>query len=398
MSIRSLGFLIFLSIFFLGTQFPGHAQGALEIQDEEAEVSFGDEIVFSARLHLPDQEGRTTLFIRPREGFRTTSAEVTPGISGRVQHSYELEGVLLPPFSSVEYWYQWEGVDGGTLVSPTFSFDYFDNRFTWRTLESPPIRLHWVEGDVQFAQEALDIARESLLSIQEDLPAETDATGPESWIDIYVYPSAEDLRTALTQGGESWLAGHADPQLGVILASIPPGLEQTTEMERQIPHELGHVLLYRRTGAEYSNLPTWLNEGIASHYEAYANPNYPILLENAYADGLLFPADSLCRAFPASASDTLLAYAQSASFVNYLFSEHGTSGINRLIDEYADGKSCDRGAEVALSKPLASLERDWRQAVFGEDAWRNLVPWVGLAAIVFLPMLLSVFFHRRPSG
>jgi Peptidase MA superfamily len=401
-------FSTWLSLIVLATAFliaassplPVFAQEDLGVEDVEIDYQFGDEIVFRARIELPDQEGKLMLFIRPKGGFQTSSATLDPNVFGRIVYTYDPGPALLPPFSTIEYWFQWESADGETLTSEVMSFVYEDNRFPWRTIEAAPFRLHWVVGDVQFAQQALDIAQESNVVIQEHLAMKTDiaAGGDQNdWIDIYVYNSAEDLRTALTQGGGAWLAGHADPHLGLVLVSIPSGPEQNLEMERQIPHEIAHVMLYRRAGQEYSELPVWLNEGFASLNELYPNPNYPYLLDSAFQDNQLISLESLCRSFPASASDLLLAYAESASFTTYLNGEYGRSGLNALIDEYADGKSCERGAEVALGKPLSVLERDWRQATFGENAWHALIPWLGLFAIIFFPMLISVFFTRRPS-
>ena len=79
-------------------------------------------------------------------------------------------------------------------------------------------------------------------------------------------------------GGSTWVAGHANPDLGVVLVSIAPGENQSMEMERQIPHELAHVLLYRLTGPAYANLPNWLTEGIASQVEGYPNADYTQVL------------------------------------------------------------------------------------------------------------------------
>ncbi|MDX1435574.1 MAG: peptidase MA family metallohydrolase [Anaerolineales bacterium] len=386
-----------LAAFVAGPMRGASAQAEMDVMGESVEVAFGDSLVFTARLILPDEEGAVMLFVQPREGFQTSSVELSPGITGRIRHELELGSTFFPPFSDVQYWYQWEGLSGETLVSPTFSFKYEDNRFNWRTIESAPIRLHWVEGDLAFARQALDVARESFNAIEEELPF-GDNGAARDWIDVYVYRTGADLQSALSLGGENWLAGHADPQLGVLLVSIPPGPEAALEMERQIPHEIAHVMLYRHVGPEYKDIPVWLNEGFASLSELYPNPNYPFLLNSAYEEELLFSMDDLCRTFPATASDTVLAYAQAASFTNFIHDEYGKSGVNALINEYADGKSCERGAEAAVGKTLSALERDWRQVAFGEDAWKGLIPWLGIFALIFVPLGITLFFIRKPPG
>ena len=74
-------------------------------------------------------------------------------------------------------------------------------------------------------------------------------------VEVFIYSSSDDLRGTLTLGGEDWIAGHADPALGVAAVVIAPGAEQGIDMEQRIPHELMHVMLYRRVGAGYEHLP-----------------------------------------------------------------------------------------------------------------------------------------------
>ena len=95
---------------------------------------------------------------------------------------------------------------------------------------------------------------------------------------IYVYNTANDLKGALP-GTQSWIAGQSAPDLGVILLSIPIGPEDQLELERQLPHELMHVLLYRLLGEKTANLPAWLVEGLASISEIYPNPEYAAALD-----------------------------------------------------------------------------------------------------------------------
>ena len=162
-------------------------------------------------------------------------------------------------------------------------------------------------------------------------------------MDIYAYASAKDMQEILQSIKKNWIGAHADPDLGVMVLSLPEGPEQRLEMERQIPHELMHILLYKMVGAGYVNLPAWLSEGLASVAELYPNPDYLVLLENAHNKGNLPSIISLCQSFPRDASGAFLAYAQSASFTRYLHQRFGSSGMERLVRQYADGLDCERG-------------------------------------------------------
>ena len=153
------------------------------------------------------------------------------------------------------------------------------------------------------------------------------------------------MQDALPNAEQNWIAGHADPDQGVILVALPPGAERHLEMERQIPHELMHIALNYTDAHAYSNLPAWFNEGLASLAELYPNPEYQALIESAYDSGELFPLASLCQTFPNESQDALLAYAQSASFTKFLYDQYGNPGFNRLIAAFASGMNCERGVE-----------------------------------------------------
>ena len=201
-------------------------------------------------------------------------------------------------------------------------------------------------------------------------------------VQAYVYASAAELQTALRLSGQTgpWIAGHADPDLGVVVVTIPPGPAQTYEVKRQIPHEVAHVMLYQWLGEDYYNLPQWLREGLPSMAELFPNPDYALLLENAYETESLLPMETLCESFPLEASNFLLAYAQSADFTWFLYENYGSSGLEALSRAYADGLGCDQGAQQALGNTLADLEREWRKQTFGENTLLavlpELLPWI----------------------
>jgi Peptidase MA superfamily len=236
----------------------------------------------------------------------------------------------------------------------------------------------------------LEVARTGLQRVQSLIAAE-----PAGQIDIYAYPSTSELQVTLTLAGLNWVAGHADPDLGVMVVALPDRPEKRLLMEQRIPHELMHILLYEAVGPTYTSLPTWVNEGLASIAELYPNPDYQILLEDAYEKDALLTISSLCQPFPRDAYSANLAYAEAASFTRYLQQQYGSSGLSALVQGYADGLDCDRGVEMSLGHSLLQLERDWRQAVFFENpnqaAMSSLMPWLTLLVLILLaPLGLAI--------
>jgi hypothetical protein len=246
------------------------------------------------------------------------------------------------------------------------------------------LRLYWYAGDVSFGQAALNAAQSGYQAIQNLIPV---TSGDP--IDIYVYASSSDVQDTLNLGGSAWVGGHANPDLGVVLVSIAPGESQSMEMQRQIPHELAHVLLYRLTGSAYANLPTWLTEGLASQVEGYPNADYTQVLTASTRNKTLLPITDLCGPFPVDASSAILAYAESDSFVSYIHKTYGTTDLHALIQAYTNGLSCDQGVDHALGLPLSQLDLQWRQSDLGEKvaglAFQNLLPY-----LVFLVLMLLI--------
>jgi Peptidase MA superfamily len=280
---------------------------------------------------------------------------------------------------------------GDSINSPRYAFDYEDNRFAWQRLEKGLFHIHWVAGDLVFGQEAENVAEKGLSSIQNLIPLAT----PVDPFEIYLYPHAKDLQDSLEIGGEPWVAGHASPDLGVVLVSIPIGPEQELNMEQQIPHELAHVMLYQKTGEKYASIPVWLSEGFASLAEVYPNADYSRALDVARQNQSLLPMDSLCQAFPRDASGAFLAYAQSASFTRFIQQNYGSSGLNRLIQSYMDGLGCSEGIMTALGVTLRSLDTQWEQEVLGINvqavAWQKLSPYLGLFGLLLVFTLIPGF-------
>ncbi len=391
---RTLLFLLALITFGFTT--PPQAQGGLDVSNIGVVYNFGSQITFSARLASSIPITQATISFRDVNAQNTRVEPLTLASDGTTTYQYDASQNLIPPFATILFSFQATLASGNTVSSPTYNFRYDDNRFAWQTLTDGPISVHWVQGDDVFGHAALDAARGGLQFVNQIMPVTLNSP-----IDVYVYANASDLQSALQLGGRSWVAGHADPTLGIVMVSVPPGDTQTIELQRQIPHELAHVMLYRNLGAGYNLLPIWLNEGVASIAELYANPDYATALKTASQDNKLIPFSDLCASFPADSGRAFLAYAQSESFVRYLRDTYGNTGLVALTKAYADGLDCNLGTARAVGVPLNVLEARWRASVSGESvtsiAASNLLPYIiflGLTLIVPIWGALGIIRER----
>ena len=397
MPYRILKVILLIGI-LLGAALPALANGEILTEPTKVEYTMGGAVNFETRVITENPIQEVWVFVHPQGDINTIAGLASQHPSNVVTYKLELSEHPIRAYSTIEFWYRITLEDGTEITTDPETFIYFDNRFEWQTLAGSPFEIFWYEGDLTFGQEILNTAQEGMSRFQNYLPVPKPAD-----IQAYVYASATELQTALRLSGESglWIAGHADPDLGVVVVTIPPGPAQTYEIKRQIPHEITHVMLYQWLGEDYYNLPQWLREGLPSMAELFPNPDYALLLENAHDTESLLPMDTLCESFPLGASNFLLAYAQSADFTWFLYENYGSTRLEALSRAYADGLNCEQGAQQALGISLAELDREWRKQTFGDNTLlavlRELLPWIVLMGVILVgPLVLIVGRRREP--
>ena len=374
---------------------PASAATNLQITPYPVEYTFGGQITLHAGLDGEVAIREVQAFLRS-QGDEVTYTGSAVLQDGQIYYQHNLIAEPLRAFSRVEYWFSITPESGESYQSEIFTFLYEDNRFVWRDLSSDSFTVHWYEGGVDFAQHVMNAAEAGLVRASRMLVLT--ATQP---FDIYVYASGQDMQSTVQLGGFRWVAGHADPELGVAVVSLPDGPDQLSEIERQIPHEIMHLLLYQAVGQGYASLPIWLKEGLASANESRQNPNYYVLLSEAVEQDTLIPMVSLCQSFP---QDNLIyqAYAQSDSFVRFLYQQYGQTGMQNLLTSYASGRGCEAGPISAFDLSLTELETEWRNSALNDNILdvilEALLPWGALLIMVLLvPFVLSLSSRHRST-
>jgi hypothetical protein len=396
-------FCISLSIFMAMTMITlfhtpkSQAQSGIELENVEASYLFGEHITFIATIKPSVTIQSVSIIISDElQGISHTEPLKLPS-DGRTEFRFDTQQNILRPFTNLRWNYQFTLLDGSTIQSEPFFIRYTDNRFNWQTLESGTLRVNWYHGDASFGQAALDAAQSGLGSISRLMTL--DLARP---IEIFIYSNSDELRGTLVLGGEDWVAGHADPGLGVVMVVIEPGAEQGIRMEQRIPHELMHVIMYRSIGRGYQNIPAWLREGTATLVEIYPNADYDHVLATASASNALIPLKGLCFSFPADTGQAFLAYAESRSFTSYVHSTYGSTGLLSLVSSYADGVNCENGTERAFGLSLSALEQDWRSSVLGQNAFlstlQNISPYLVLLCLVLIIPLIGIVGTLRKRG
>lgn len=366
----------------------------ITVGENSVTYTFGQQAVFSVQATAPADITALYLYIQSadRERVDVIPVPVDPGPSVQATLTRDLRLSPFPPFGTVRWWWEVRDAAGHQMTTPVSAFRYEDNRWNWFSRTAGLITVYSPVDDPPYLQAALDIAATHLERIARSLN-----TPPPENVEVFLYPSLADLRAALRMAGRDWMSGQARPELGVILVAVPHDDEYIAQMEREIPHELTHLLVYRLTGpGGYPYVPAWLNEGLAMANEARPDPNLDALLERARDEGRLIPLRDLCPPFSSDPAEALLAYAESGSLVRYIRQQYGDSGIRSLLRAYADGADCEAGVQRALHITLDQMERGWRADLMGMGKWMvwvadngpGLALW-GLSLLLALPIALA---------
>lgn len=361
MTIRlSLLTLFLLLILAIPPVAPVDAQSA---GPTEIDYTYGGQARFTLTVGQGQPPDSAALILRTTTNPATFTqpAEVSPLTGGgfTLTTQINLTENPFPAFANLQFWWQIDGLDTSQEI-----FFYRDNRFTWSEITNQPnIRLYWPTTDTAFGQLAADLAQQAFTTLADQYDLTPAQRTP---VDVYIYPSANDLQSALWLVGREWVGGHASPELGVILVALAPTTApETTRLAlgSLIPHELSHLLLYRVYGSDSARLPRWLDEGLAANAETRPTTLYAQLLDTALVTNNFIPFTDLCASFPADTGAALLAYAQSASFTTYLTQTYGNAALRTLLTASADGLACDAAAQRAFGHPLADLQADWRASL-----------------------------------
>lgn len=346
-----------VAVVFLGCLL-GWSSVVVFAQDEvvfehQADYFFGQQVEFV--LIVPDgvSVDTATLFFTSPDLAQTFVVTVDPGRDQTYTHIVPLTQVRLAPFTTVTYWWNLV-VDGEDIFVPEQTFDYIDDRFAWQQLSQDGTIVYWASGDATVGQAALDVVANARPGLEAIIP--TPVPDP---LRIFIYPSTADLRASLRLTGRDWVAAHAEPELGVILTTAINPRTATVDLGRTIPHELTHLMLYNATEAGYENIPRWFDEGLASHFEAFTNPTYETIVQQAALEERVIPLRELCVTFPAGEEQALLAYAQSFSAIQYIQSQYGNNSLSDMIRAFANGAGCESVTERVLDMTLDEFTDNW---------------------------------------
>ena len=302
---------------------------------QSAELEFGTNLVYSCSSQS---------YSRVRLGFEPDSD---------VDLSWEWQMKKtgsIPPGATI--WWRWRLVDQErrVFVSPTEELAWEDTRFEWSSFTQDNLTIHWYEGGSTYGEELAEIASQRL----DTVPVGAELAKP---ITAFVYARPQHVRDAILFAQE-WAGGIAFPSHNILLIAVPSSDVDT--YERGLVHELTHLLVQEVSFNCFSDLPTWLDEGLASYAEGAPPPFQSEELARAIRFDQLISARSLNSVFPADPDSAILSYAQSSSLVTYLVASYGWEKMRELLAEFEQGSTTDDALRQVYGFDIRELDNLWR--------------------------------------
>ena len=309
--------------------------------------------------------------------------QFTSGKTVEAEWTWEMrQSGSLPP--GAQLWWRWRvtNANGQETVTEVETATWLDDIHNWQTTNNGDfIRLHWYEGDQNFAAELAKAAQDGLLfnETRSGLKAEEP-------IDLYIYASTNDLKEAILYE-PSWAGGQAFPDQNIVILGISPyDLEWGREA---IVHELTHVLVGHLTFSCLGDVPTWLNEGLAVYSEGKLDTASESQLEDAIRDDTLLTVRSLSSGFSEVADKAYLSYSQSYSITKFLVETHGQEKMTNLLVSLRDGSTIDEALLQTYGFDVDGLELGWREAIGAQPPSVSVGP-TSQPTPTFVPTIIPV--------
>jgi hypothetical protein len=334
---------------------------SLTTTDDKATLEFPDRLTFSVSLKHEIAIERVILEYGVNQltcGSVVAKAfpDVTPAKAVDAEWVWEMKQTgSVPPGSTI--WWRWRVVDAQGLETATNqkSIVWLDDQHDWQTISGDEINLQWYDGGQSFGEELHTSAVKSLNDLAQATGLRT--TAP---IDLYIYADTADMRDSILYE-PGWTGGLAYSDHNIVLIGISP--DQIDWGKRTQAHELTHVLVGQLTFSCLSDIPTWLQEGLAVYGEGGPEDASQRQLDQAITNDDLLSVRSLSGNFSEDPAKADLSYSQSYSLINFLIEEYGQDKMTALLKALRDGNTVDDALKSVYGFDVEGYEDAWRAYV-----------------------------------
>ena len=254
----------------------------------------------------------------------------------------------------------------------------------WQSLDQPPFRFLYLEGNRSEALSLASRAPEILADLERDLGIHA----PPAIAVRILPPRGEAAERRGSGDAPDWAVGYVPGSSdsvvlrGDLIRSYP-----FEDLLSLFGHELTHVLLDTLPVKEVAGLPRWFQEGVAVAESRRWSFRDVYTLGTTLWVGSPAPLSRITDSFPADEPSARAAYAESFSFIGFLEREHGPGAVRKIVAAMAEGETFDAAFNRVTGGTVAGVERAWRDRVTFAYRWvpaltSTSVLWIGITLLV----------------
>jgi len=336
----------------------------IEVLATGAESQFPDGIKFSITARSSDEIEEIRVFIRKadqagRSAYRSVEFEPGTEVNGEsILRSGGGGAEYFPPGTRIEYSFEIRDTAGGVHRTPDEEFIYADSRFDWLTVSSGLITVYYYGEYVeQRARTVLEAAEENMALMVPVL-----GIAPTDPLRIVAYNNYRHMSAALPFRAQAvrellQTQGMAFTDERVLLVHAFDATIKGT-----VSHEFTHLLVAEAAGRAVSQVPAWLNEGLAEFGNIDPTDSYDAALRYGIFTRRLKPLWYL-GAFGGSPDDIIIAYGQGRSVVGFMIDKYGPEKMAELMQVVQQTLDIDLALSQVYGFDQYGLDTEWREAV-----------------------------------
>ena len=334
------------------------AEGSIRVRSQTVGHVFSESLTFALEVESETPMIEAVLFFgeQGERLVRRVYPAVSPGTSLRVRYVESLESGQLAPGTMLRAWWQLRMADGSLAQTEPSLFEYTDDNHEWSLMAGKRVDL-LSYGQSSEETAALLASAEGILTRLEDQVG----VAVENRVRIYSYESAADMGQALSQRSEGY-----DDRVMTLGVSVGNEtlliLSAHRDVDVIMAHELAHIVVGLATENPFSDLPRWLDEGLAMYSEAEVPADNLAALDRAIRRDELLSVRSM-SSYPGQARLVDLFYGEVYSVVKFLLDAYGRERMNALLGEFSEGMRQEEALLSTYGFGLDELDAQWRTSL-----------------------------------
>lgn len=342
-------------------------EGNINVVEAKAESQFPDGIKFSVIASSVDEIDDIRVFFskvdqKGRSAYRSVDFEPGNSVEGESILPSGTGGEYYPPGTKIEFSFEVRDKAGAVVRTEPEEFVYQDNRFEWETVVEGLITVYYYgEYVVDRANVVLDAAKANLEKMLPVLGiAPTEPLRIVSYNNYRHMASALPFRSqAVSEGLQTQGMAFSNERV-LLVHGFDPTVTGT------VSHEFTHLLVGEAAGSALSQVPSWLNEGLAEYGNVDPTDDYEAALRYGIFTRRIKPLWYL-NSFGGTPEDIIIAYGQGRSVVQYMIDSYGEARMAALFPVLQRTLDIDQALLEVYGMDQFGLDSAWRE-------WLGLEP------------------------